>query len=91
MLAFYLRPYIGQVGSLATAAFLEISPGMVYISRYFIHEIFFVFLALGFVLAVLMFIDREKAGPGGGRVDGADLVRLFLAAGDVSASAGCGR
>ena len=64
VLAFYLRPYIGQVGSLATAAFLAISPGMVYISRYFIHEIFFVFLALGFVLAVLMFIDREKAGPG---------------------------
>jgi uncharacterized protein (TIGR03663 family) len=63
-LAFYLRPYIGRVGALATAAFLAISPGMVYISRYFIHEIFFVFLALGFVLAVLMFMDREKAGPG---------------------------
>ena len=64
VLAFYLRPYIGQIGALATAAFLAISPGMVYISRYFIHEIFFVFLALGFVLAVLMFMDREMAGPG---------------------------
>lgn len=64
VLAFYLRPYIGQIGALTTAAFLAISPGMVYISRYFIHEIFFVFLALGFVLAVLMFMDREKAGPG---------------------------
>ncbi len=64
VLAFYLRRYIGKVGTLASAAFLAISPGMVYISRYFIHEIFFVFLALGFVLAVLMFMDREKAGPG---------------------------
>ena len=64
ILALYLRRYIGQVGALATAAFLAISPGMVYISRYFIHEIFFVFLALGFVLAVLMFMDRDKAGPG---------------------------
>lgn len=64
VLALYLRRYIGQVGALATAAFLAISPGMVYISRYFIHEIFFVFLALGFVLAVLMFMDREKPGPG---------------------------
>lgn len=64
VLALYLRRYIGSVGALATAAFLAISPGMVYISRYFIHEIFFVFLALGFVLAVLMFMDREKAGAG---------------------------
>jgi len=64
VMALYLRRYIGQVGALATAAFLAISPGMVYISRYFIHEIFFVFLALGFVLAVLMFMDREKPGPG---------------------------
>jgi uncharacterized protein (TIGR03663 family) len=44
VLSLYLRRYIGQVGALATAAFLAISPGMVYISRYFIHEIFFVFL-----------------------------------------------
>lgn len=64
LLALYFRRYLGQVGALAAAAFLAISPGMVYISRYFIHEIFFVFLALGFVLAVLMFMDSEKAGPG---------------------------
>ncbi len=64
VLAFYLRRYIGSVGALASAAFLAISPGLVYISRYFIHEIFFVFLALGFVLALLMYMDREKAGPG---------------------------
>lgn len=64
VLALYLRRYVGSVGALTSALLLAISPGMVYISRYFIHEIFFVFLALGFVLAVLMFMDREKAGPG---------------------------
>ena len=64
VLAFYLRPYIGRLGALFTALFLALSPGMVYISRYFIHEIFFVFLSLGFVLAVLLFMHRERAGPG---------------------------
>ena len=64
VLALYLRRYIGSVASLASAAFLAVSPGMVYISRYFIHEIFFVFLALGLVLALVMFMDRERAGWG---------------------------
>ena len=64
VLAFYLRPYIGRLGALFTALFLALSPGMVYISRYFIHEIFFVFLSLAFVLAVLLFIHRERAGAG---------------------------
>lgn len=63
MLTFFLRRYIGRIGALAAAAFLALSPGMVYISRYFIHEIFFVFLALGFAMAAAFFIDRKKAGP----------------------------
>lgn len=63
VLAFFLRPFIGKTGSLAAALFLALSPGMVFISRYFIHEIFFVFLALAFVLAVLFFIRNDKAGP----------------------------
>ena len=64
VLAFYLRRYIGRTSALFAGLFLALSPGMVYISRYFIHEIFFVFLSLGFVLAVLKFIDRDRAGPG---------------------------
>ena len=64
VLAFYLRPYIGRIGALFTALFLALSPGMVYISRYFIHEIFFVFLSFGFVLAIVLFMQRERAGPG---------------------------
>ena len=63
VLAFYLRPYLGRIGSLAAAAFLALSPGMVFISRYFIHEIFFVFLSLTIVMSVVYFIERRKAGP----------------------------
>lgn len=63
VLAFFLRRYIGKVGALAAAVFLTLSPGMVFISRYFIHEIFFVFLSLAVVLSVVFFIEKRKAGP----------------------------
>jgi len=62
VLAFFLRRYIGKVGSLAAALFLALSPGMVYISRYFIHEMFFVFCSLAVVVAVLLFIDKRRSG-----------------------------
>jgi len=62
VLAFFLRRYIGKIGSLSAALFLALSPGMVYISRYFIHEMFFVFCSLAVVVAVLLFIDRRKSG-----------------------------
>ena len=62
VLTFFLRRYIGKVGSLTAALFLALSPGMVYISRYFIHEIFFVFLSLGIVVSVVFFIDKRRAG-----------------------------
>src|SRR5687767_71846 len=62
ILAFFLRRYIGNIGSLFAALFLALSPGMVYISRYFIHEMFFVFLGLGLVIAVAFFIERERPG-----------------------------
>ena len=64
VLAFYLRRYIGRIGSLFAALFLAISPGMVYFSRYYIHEIFFVFLALGLVLSMALFLEQKKPGPG---------------------------
>ena len=62
ILAFFLRRYIGKIGSLFAALFLALSPGMVYISRYFIHEIFFVFLSLAVVAAVVFFIEKRRAG-----------------------------
>ena len=60
--AFFLRRYIGRVGSLFAALFLALSPGMVYISRYFIHEMFFVFLSFGLAVAVVYFIEKRRAG-----------------------------
>ncbi|MGI8555182.1 MAG: hypothetical protein ACR2LT_02345 [Pyrinomonadaceae bacterium] len=62
ILTFFLRKYIGAIGSLSAALLLALAPGMVFISRYFIHEVFFVFCSLGIVLGVLFFIEGRKAG-----------------------------
>ncbi|MDQ3088669.1 MAG: glycosyltransferase family 39 protein [Acidobacteriota bacterium] len=62
VMAFFLKNYIGRIGSLTAALLLALSPGMVYISRYFIHEIFFVFCSFGIVLGVLFFIEKRSAG-----------------------------
>jgi uncharacterized protein (TIGR03663 family) len=58
-----LRKYIGDKGSFYAGLFIALSPGMVFISRYFIHETFFVFLSLAIAYAVACFITRAKAGP----------------------------
>lgn len=63
VLTFFLKNYIGKLGALFAALFLALSPGMVYISRYFIHEILFVFLSYAIVAAVLFFIERRRVGP----------------------------
>ncbi|HLJ25685.1 MAG TPA: flippase activity-associated protein Agl23 [Candidatus Angelobacter sp.] len=60
-LGFSLRRYLGSFGALAAAALLAASPGMVYFSRYFIHEIPFVFLTLALVVMVLRY--RETSRP----------------------------
>lgn len=62
VLALCLKNYIGKIGSLVAALFLALSPGMVFISRYFIHEILFVFFSLAIVLAVVYFVEKRKAG-----------------------------
>ena len=64
VLVLYLRRYLGKTGSIFAALFVALSPGLVFISRYFIHEIFFVFLSLAIVVAVVFFIERSEAGPG---------------------------
>ena len=58
----YFRRYLGNAGSLAGALFIALSPGMVYISRYFIHEILFVFMSIAVVLPVVLFIEKKRAG-----------------------------
>ena len=56
-LVFVLRRRLGDLATLAAAGLLAISPGAVYLSRYFIHETLFVFFTLGIVVALLRFYD----------------------------------
>lgn len=62
VLCFYLRPYIGKTASLFAGLFVAVSPGMVFISRYFIHETFFVFLSLAIVISTIYFVEKKQAG-----------------------------
>ncbi|HEX6185982.1 MAG TPA: flippase activity-associated protein Agl23 [Pyrinomonadaceae bacterium] len=56
-LVLYLRRWVGAVAALAAAALVAVSPAFVFYSRYFIHEIPFVFFTLGLVVAALRFRD----------------------------------
>ena len=56
-LALLLRKRLGAIGALSAAALIAISPGAVYLSRYFIHESLFVFFALGIVVAAVKYYD----------------------------------
>lgn len=58
----YLRRYLGTVGALSAALLVALSPGMVYISRYFIHEMLFVFFTLAVPLAIVKFMERDRVG-----------------------------
>ena len=55
-----LRRRIGEVGALVAAALVAVSPGAVYLSRYFIHEALFVLFTLGIVVAVERFSDQQR-------------------------------
>lgn len=59
-LVLLLRRRIGTVGTLCAAALLAVSPGAVYLSRYFIHETLFVFFTLGAVVAGLKYYERAN-------------------------------
>jgi len=61
-LAFVLRREMGDRGALFTAALLTVSPGMVFFSRYFIHEMLFVFFTMAIPISMLFFIQRRRAG-----------------------------
>lgn len=54
-----LRRYIGAIGALAAGALLALSPGFVFFSRYFIHEMMFVFFTLGIIMAGLRFYETD--------------------------------
>lgn len=59
-LIFTLRRNIGSIATLGAALLLTISPGAVYLSRYFIHETLFVFFTFGLVVAALKFYERAR-------------------------------
>jgi uncharacterized protein (TIGR03663 family) len=55
-----LRRFLGPTAARAAAAFAAVSPGFVFFSRYFIHEILFVFFSLGVIVAWLWYRDTGK-------------------------------
>jgi uncharacterized protein (TIGR03663 family) len=59
-LVLLLRQRLGTIATLAAAALLAISPGAVYLSRYFIHESLFVFFTLGIVVAGLRYYETGQ-------------------------------
>ena len=60
-LALLLRKRIGEIGALSAAGLIAISPGAIYLSRYFIHESLFVFFTLGVVVAALKYYDTGRS------------------------------
>lgn len=59
-LVFTLRRNLGTIATLGAACLLAISPGAVYLSRYFIHETLFVFFTLGIVVALLKHYENPN-------------------------------
>jgi uncharacterized protein (TIGR03663 family) len=55
-----LRRHLGTIATLSAALLLAISPGSVYLSRYFIHETLFVFFTLGIVVASLKYYEDPR-------------------------------
>ena len=60
-LALCLRKRLGEIGALSAAALIAISPGAIYLSRYFIHESLFVFFTFGIVVAGLKYYDTARS------------------------------
>ncbi len=61
-LVFTLRRNLGTIATLSAAFMLAVSPGLVYISRYFIHESLFVFFTFGIVVAALKYYETANVG-----------------------------
>ena len=59
-LVFMLRSRLGTVATLAAGLMLAVSPGAVYLSRYFIHETLFIFFTLGIVVAGVKLYDERN-------------------------------
>lgn len=57
-----LRRYVGTFGALAGAALLALSPGAVYMSRYFIHESLLVLFTFAVVVAGFRYWESKHPG-----------------------------
>lgn len=57
-LVFTLRRNLGTIATLSAGFLLAVSPGAVYLSRYFIHETLFVFFTLGILVAVIKYFEE---------------------------------
>ena len=55
-----LRPWLGAWGSLGSAALIAVSPAAVYFSRFYIHEMLFVFFTLGIVTGILYYEQTSR-------------------------------
>jgi len=60
-LALLLRKRLGAIAALSAAGLIAISPGAVYLSRYFIHESLFVFFGLAIVVTALKYYDSRNS------------------------------
>lgn len=59
-LVFLLRRRLGNLATLSAGLMLAISPGAVYLSRYYIHESLFVFFTLAIAVAAIYFYDTRN-------------------------------
>jgi len=59
-LIFLLRRWLGTVATLSAALLLAVSPGAVYLSRYFIHETHFVFFTFAIVVSCLYLYELQN-------------------------------
>ena len=59
-LVFLLRRRLGTIATLSAGLMLAISPGAVYLSRYYIHESLFVFFTLAIAVAAIYFYDKRN-------------------------------
>ena len=85
-LVFLLRKQLGTLATLSAGLMLAISPGAVYLSRYFIHESLFVFFTLGIVVAAVRFY--EERSPSYLIMVGASVALLFATKETAFISAG---
>lgn len=55
-----LRRQLGTFGALTAAALAAVSPGFVFFSRYYIHEILFIFFSLGVLVSWLRYRETRQ-------------------------------